>query len=56
MSEIVEVRNVSKHFGDFAALDDVSFNISPGSIVGLIGPNGAGKTTNAQIYFRTDQF
>ena len=45
MSEIVEVRNVSKHFGDFAALDDVSFSISPGSIVGLIGPNGAGKTT-----------
>ncbi|MDC0068895.1 ABC transporter ATP-binding protein [Gammaproteobacteria bacterium] len=45
MSEIVEVRNVSKHFGDFAALDDVSFNISKGSIVGLIGPNGAGKTT-----------
>jgi ABC-2 type transport system ATP-binding protein len=45
MSEIVEVRNVSKHFGDFTALDDVSFNISPGSIVGLIGPNGAGKTT-----------
>ena len=45
MSEIVEVRNASKHFGDFAALDQVSFNISPGSIVGLIGPNGAGKTT-----------
>ena len=45
MSEVVKVRNVSKHFGDFAALDDVSFNISPGSIVGLIGPNGAGKTT-----------
>ena len=45
MSEVVEVRNVSKHFGEFAALDNVSFNISPGSIVGLIGPNGAGKTT-----------
>jgi len=45
MSEIVEVRNVSKHFGEFAALDNVSFNISSGSIVGLIGPNGAGKTT-----------
>jgi len=45
MSEIVEVRNVSKQFGEFTALDNVSFNISPGSIVGLIGPNGAGKTT-----------
>ena len=45
MSEIVEVRNVSKRFGEFLALDNVSFNISPGSIVGLIGPNGAGKTT-----------
>jgi ABC-2 type transport system ATP-binding protein len=45
MSDIVEVRQLSKHFGDFAALEDVSFTISPGSIVGLIGPNGAGKTT-----------
>ena len=45
MNETVEVRNVSKYFGEFAALDNVSFNISPGAIVGLIGPNGAGKTT-----------
>jgi ABC-2 type transport system ATP-binding protein len=45
MSDIVEVRQASKYFGDFAALEDVSFTISPGSIVGLIGPNGAGKTT-----------
>ena len=42
---IVEVNGVSKYFGDFAALQDVSFDIAPGSIVGLIGPNGAGKTT-----------
>jgi ABC-2 type transport system ATP-binding protein len=45
MSNIVEVRGISKRFGDFTALDNVSFDIAPGSIVGLIGPNGAGKTT-----------
>ncbi len=45
MNNIVEVKGVSKSFGDLAAMDDVSFEIQPGSIVGLIGPNGAGKTT-----------
>lgn len=43
--DVVEVQGISKHFGDFAALSDVSFRIEPGTIVGLIGPNGAGKTT-----------
>ncbi len=45
MSNIVEASGVSKSYGDFHALVDVSFSIRPGSIVGLIGPNGAGKTT-----------
>lgn len=45
MSNVVEVNEISKHYGDFLALDQVSFQIEPGSIVGLIGPNGAGKTT-----------
>ncbi|MEK9823537.1 MAG: ATP-binding cassette domain-containing protein, partial [Gammaproteobacteria bacterium] len=45
MSNIVEVRGISKRFGDFEALRNVTFDIAPGSIVGLIGPNGAGKTT-----------
>ncbi|MFT4633586.1 MAG: ABC-2 type transport system ATP-binding protein, partial [Crocinitomicaceae bacterium] len=45
MSTVVQARGVSKHYGDFAALDNVSFNVDKGSIVGLIGPNGAGKTT-----------
>lgn len=45
MNNIVDVRGISKRYGDFSALSDVHFRIEPGSIVGLIGPNGAGKTT-----------
>ncbi|MEM9173411.1 MAG: ATP-binding cassette domain-containing protein, partial [Pseudomonadota bacterium] len=45
MTALVEARAVSKHYGKLRAVDDVSFNIEPGRIVGLIGPNGAGKTT-----------
>jgi ABC-2 type transport system ATP-binding protein len=45
MSSLVVARNVTKRFGDFRAVDDVSFEIEQGRITGLIGPNGAGKTT-----------
>jgi branched-chain amino acid transport system ATP-binding protein len=44
-ADILSVRNVSMRFGGIVALDDVSFDMAPGHIVGLIGPNGAGKTT-----------
>lgn len=45
MSDLIEIRNVSKKYGDLKALDSVSLEIPPGRIVGLVGPNGAGKTT-----------
>jgi ABC-2 type transport system ATP-binding protein len=45
MTSLVKARNVTKRFGTFKAVDDVSFDIDKGRIMGLIGPNGAGKTT-----------
>ena len=42
---LLELANVSKVFGGLRAVDDLSFRLEPGSILGLIGPNGAGKTT-----------
>ncbi len=49
MNNLLEVKNVSKYFGDFRALNDVSIDIPQGSIFGLLGPNGAGKTTLIRI-------
>ncbi len=45
MSRLMDVQNVSKHFSGVKAVNDVSFYLDPGEILGLIGPNGAGKTT-----------
>jgi branched-chain amino acid transport system ATP-binding protein len=45
MTPLLKIESVSKHFGGFAALTDVSLEIAPGERFGLIGPNGSGKTT-----------
>ncbi len=45
MSALIEAKGLRKTYGRKAALDNVSFSVQPGRIVGLIGPNGAGKTT-----------
>jgi ABC-2 type transport system ATP-binding protein len=42
MAKILEVKNLVKNFGDFAAVDGISFSVDEGQIVGLLGPNGAG--------------
>ncbi|MCB4809150.1 ABC transporter ATP-binding protein [Tamlana sp. 62-3] len=49
MTNLLEVNNVSKNFGSFTALNNVSLAVPKGSIFGLLGPNGAGKTTLIRV-------
>lgn len=46
---VIETENLVKRFGDFTAVDDLSFRIEEGKITALLGPNGAGKTTTIQM-------
>ncbi len=46
---IIEVKNLTKKFGDFAAVNNVSFTVEPGEIFAFLGPNGAGKTTTIKM-------
>lgn len=49
MKKILEVKNLTRFFGGIAAVDDVTFNVNKGEILGLIGPNGAGKSTTFNL-------
>jgi len=65
--DLIEIRDVSKHFGGLSALTHVSFFLKQGEILGLIGPNGAGKTTlfnvvngfyppsRGEVFFKTEK-
>jgi ABC-2 type transport system ATP-binding protein len=46
---MIEVQNLTKHYGSVTAIRDVSFKVAPGEIVGFLGPNGAGKSTTMRI-------
>ena len=49
MSNLIKVKNISKSFGSFLAVNDISFSLSKGEVLGFLGPNGAGKTTTMRI-------
>ncbi|MHC4853932.1 MAG: ABC transporter ATP-binding protein, partial [Planctomycetota bacterium] len=46
---MIRVQNLSKHFGPTRAVDDISFAVEKGEVVGFLGPNGAGKTTTIRV-------
>ena len=48
-SPMIEAVGLSKYYGNFAAVQDVSFSISKGEVVAFLGPNGAGKSTTLKM-------
>lgn len=56
MENILEVKNLLKKYGQFIAVDNISFNIKRGEILGFLGPNGAGKTTTIQMLLGISTF
>ena len=46
---MIEVKNVTKKYGKFKAVDDISFTVKDGEVVGFLGPNGAGKSTTMNM-------
>src|SRR5512135_3569696 len=46
---VIKVQGLTKRFGDFIAVNNVSFEVQPGEVVGYLGPNGSGKTTTIRM-------
>ncbi len=51
---MIEARNLTKHYGQTLAVDDLSFDVKPGLVTGFLGPNGAGKTTTMRMLLGLD--
>ena len=49
MSSLITVNNLTRHYGDFCAVNDISFELATGDILGFLGPNGAGKSSPMQM-------
>ena len=49
MTFALQIQNLTRHFNDLVAVDNISFDIRQGEIFGLLGPNGAGKTTTLSM-------
>ena len=48
MTNVIEVQNIRKTYGQMTAVNDISFTVQKGEIFGIVGPNGAGKTTTIE--------
>src|SRR4029453_10681048 len=46
---MIEISHLSKRYGPLTAVDDISFNVEPGEVLGFLGPNGAGKSTTMKL-------
>ena len=49
MSSLISVNNLTRRYGDFCAVNNISFKLAAGDILGFLGPNGAGKSTTMQM-------